>query len=246
MAGKMEKMEFFGEDMLPAGTAADGDEEGMKPADFGLSPEEDPNRAFEGDDGEIPRDEKRSRGRPAVYTDDPSKTVPVKGVPKRMLTIAKNAFPGDASQRDCFVAYLIVNCPEFAADRDLRRLGLNEKQRELVDSCETSEYMALSKRTQAMSDKIDRLNKQVSVLTGMLSLLMYQYFGNNHDSKRLTADRIEVEDFMGYDKGDFLRYRDSLLAAFVRFAVSTRARDGVFFNSPKKKQRNISGEDPEN
>lgn len=247
MGDKLEKMEFFGEDMLPNGTVSDPDEaveKGVKPADFGLPSEEDPDRAFEGDDGELPR-EKRSRGRPALYTDDPSKTVPVKGIPKRMLTIAKNAFPGDVSQRDAFVAYLVVNCPEFAADRDLRRLGLTPRQKALVEASRTSEYMALSRRTLALSGKIDRANKQLSAMMGMLAFLMYEYSGLCTDPKQMTASRIADQDFMAYDGGNFLEYRDALLSSFLRFMVSTRTRDGEFFgDAPKRRKQDDPGARP--
>lgn len=247
---KLEKMEFFGDDMLPEGGRPKPDPEdgfdpespGEKPADFGLAPEEDPDRAFRGEDGEVPS-EKRSRGRPAVYTDDPSKTVPVKGVPKRMLTIAKNAFPGDVSQRDAFVAYLVCNCPEFAADRDLRRVGLTTKQKELVAASETSEYMALSKKVQRLSDKTDRANNQLSVLLGMMSLFLYRFLGGCSDQDLLTAHRLDTQDIIEYDKGNFSVFREALLAAFVRFSVSTREKDGTFFNRKKKRKTGDSDDE---
>lgn len=248
----MEKMEFFGEDMLPGGASGpdpgdgfDPEPHGEKPADFGPAPEEDLGRAFRGEDGEVPS-EKRPRGRPAVYTDDPSKTVPVKGIPKRMLTIAKNAFPGDVSQRDAFVAYLVCNCPEFAADRDLRRMGLTTKQRELVAASTTSEYMALSRRTQALSDKVDRANNQLSVLLGMMALFLYRFLGGCGDQDLLTASRLDIQDMMEYDKGNFSVFREALLAAFVRFTVSTRDKDGAFFNRKKNRKTDGPEDGPEN
>lgn len=237
MADKMRKIEFYGEDMLPDDQkelaepdAYDGP--GSAPADFGgaSSPgAADTRKAFEPDDGEVARP-KRQRGRPPVLTDDPSKRVPVKGIPKRMLSIAKQAFPGDVTQTDAFVAYLVCNCPEFAADRDLRKLGLTDKQKDLVRMSDTSEYNSMMKRMNAVAGKVDRANRQLSSLVGMLMLMLYEYTGNDSSNEQITAGRIADRDLMGFDNGRFVEFREAVLNAFKRFTQSTAESDNYFFN----------------
>lgn len=231
------KLEFYGEDMLPEdqkelARQEDYDEgQASAPADFGNGPREQDagSRAFEPDDGQVPR-AKPSRGRPPVLTDDPSKVVPVKGIPKRMLSIAKRAFPGDATQTDAFVAYLVCNCPEFAADRDLRKLGLTDRQKALVQASETSEYNSMMKKLNALAGKMDRANSRMATMTGMLMLLLYEYTGNDSSNEQITAGRIAEKDLMGFDNGRFVEFREAVLNAFKRFVLSTSESDAYFFN----------------
>lgn len=226
---RMEKMEFYGEDMLPEGVGDDGDDDlpeaqPQAPADYGNAG----SGAFD-PAGEVPAKQKRPRGRPAVVVGDPSKTVPVKGIPKRMLTIAKQSFAGDVTQTDAFVAYLVCNCPEFAADRDLRKLGLTDRQKELVNACDSSEYKSMMQRILAMGKKLDKANREIEMLTSMLVLLMYDHTGNNSSNEKLTAGRVMDMDFMGYDGGRFLEFRDAMLATFDRFVRHANAKAGEHF-----------------
>lgn len=207
----------------------------VPPADFGIPEPEVGTRpgkgAFDPDETmDEAKSKKRPRGRPALPGGDPSKRVSVKGIPKRMLSIARQSFDSDVTQTDAFIAYLVCNCPEFAADRDLRSLGLTDRQKELVEACDTNSQASMIERMKAMSRKLDICNRQVSILNGIVSLLLYDYSGNKITNEKLTSDRIRDQDFMVYDSARFSEFQDALFTAFKRFSGSVAEHEGIFFN----------------
>lgn len=212
----------------------------VPPADFAI-PTRDGGplpggKAFAPDDSEPVRTGRRGRGRPPVNVGDPAKTVSVRGIPKKMLSIARNAFTGDVTQVDAFVAYLVCNCPEFAADNDLRTIALTDRQRALVRAWDKSPQADMVSRMQAVTKKLDQANRRIAVMTGILGLLLYEYSGNDGSGTKLTASRVNEADFMSYDKAGFDRFQSALVSTFLRYAASTAARDGEFFAGTSKDQ----------